>query len=415
MLASVASMIDQFNMPNIHLLKSMGYEVHVACNFKQGNTCNAYRIQKLKKELAKMDVHSHQWDCPRNISPLWNCCLAYQQLLRMLDRHPFAWIHCHSPVGGAIARMAAYRKKVRVIYTAHGFHFYKGAPLRNWILYYPAEKLLSCWTDVLITVNQEDYWFAKRYLHAKKVCHIPGVGIDTEKYKRLCNHIQPCRKDEEAFCENVQPCRKDRESFCKKYKIPRDARILLSVGELSARKNHRQAVQALAALKRRDVYYLVCGQGSEKKKLQAYAKRLGVRRYLRMPGYQEDMLWIYQNADLFLFPSLQEGMPAALMEAMAAGLPCIVSDIRGNRELIGSWPAARPRAAGEVSAGCCAGGIRYAPQSLPELTAALKIMLDHAEFRNTCGSYNQEKIKDYSIGRVQRRMEKIYRVMGSRE
>jgi len=388
MLASVASMIDQFNMPNIHLLQRMGYEVYVACNFKQGNTCDTQSIRKLRKKLQQITAHPYQWDCPRDISSFSDCHRAYQQLLDVISKHYFAWIHCHSPVGGAIARVAAHRKHIPVIYTAHGFHFYKGAPARNWMLYYPAEKLLSCWTDVLITVNREDYWFAKHNLHAGKTYHIPGVGIDTEKYGRTG--------------------RKERGSFCKKYKIPQNARILLSVGELSVRKNHRQAVQALAALKRRDVYYLICGQGSEKKELQKYADSLGVGAYIRMPGYQEDMPWIYQNADIFLFPSLQEGMPAALMEAMAAGLPCIVSDIRGNRELIGGWQTGCPEFAEEMRTECRIGGMRYAPGSLRELLAVLKIMLDNEALKSKCGSYNREKIKGYDIAKVRQRMEKIY-------
>lgn len=416
MLASVASMIDQFNMPNICLLQRMGYEVYVACNFVQGNTCDAHSIRKLKKELHRRRVHLYQWDCPRDISSPAACYRAYRQLLYMTGRLSIAWIHCHSPVGGALARIAAHRKQIRVIYTAHGFHFYKGAPVRNWLLYYPAEKLLSYWTDVLITVNQEDYLFAKRNLRAGKVLRIPGVGIDIDKYSRFYSKIN---MDTE---KSGQPFGQERERFCKKYQIPQDARILLSVGELSVRKNHRLAVQALAGLRRQNVYYLICGQGREKEGLQDYADSLGVGRYIRMPGYQENMPWVYQNADIFLLPSLQEGMPAALMEAMAAGLPCIVSDIRGNRELICDWRAANPVSAGEVLAEDlsseeeglterCMGGMRYAPASLQELIDALEIMLDHEQLGRRCGRYNQEKIKDYSIARVQQRMEKIYRAV----
>ncbi len=180
MIASVASMIDQFNMPNIRLLQEMGYEVHVACNFKEGNTCDAKRIRKLKETLASMQVVWHQWDCPRDVSSVKKCWNAYCQLRRLFRNNTFAWMHCHSPIGGALARIAARKGKIRVIYTAHGFHFYRGAPLRNWMFYYPVEKLLAGWTDVLITINREDYQFAGRRLKAGAVCHIPGVGIDVE-------------------------------------------------------------------------------------------------------------------------------------------------------------------------------------------------------------------------------------------
>lgn len=111
MLASVASMIDQFNMPNIRLLQKMGFEVHVACNFEQGNTCNAKRVRKLRKTLNGMHVEEHQWDCPRNIKNVWKCVKAYDQLRKITGRHQFAWVHCHSPIGGVSARLAAHRRK----------------------------------------------------------------------------------------------------------------------------------------------------------------------------------------------------------------------------------------------------------------------------------------------------------------
>lgn len=375
MLASVASMIDQFNMPNIRLLQTMGYEVHVACNFAKGNTCDEMRIRSLQKMLQELSVCQHAWDCPRAAFSVLECLRAYRQLLELMKQHHFAWIHCHSPVGGVLARLAARRQGIRVIYTAHGFHFYSGAALQNWLLYYPLEKLLSHWTDVLVTVNQEDTYLAKRRLYAGKVRRIPGVGIDTEAYQKSCRYTK--------------------EQFHRKYKIPENAIVLLSVGELSRRKNHRLVLAALSMLRRQDVYYLICGQGKERRRLKQAAGRLGVGHYLRLPGYEEDLRWIYQNADIFVFPSLQEGMPVALMEAMAAGLPCVVSDIRGSRELIDSL----------------AGGMRFTPGSVQELSHALEWLLSSKEARKLCGQYNQEKIKGFRIEAVQRRMKRIYEAM----
>ena len=131
MLASVASMIDQFNMSNIMLLQDMGYEVHVACNFKHGNTCDGVQIKKMYETLQNMHVICHAWDCPRKLCRMKQCMNAYLQLWELTGANSFAWIHCHSPIGAALARIIAHRRKIRVIYTAHGFHFYKGAPLKN--------------------------------------------------------------------------------------------------------------------------------------------------------------------------------------------------------------------------------------------------------------------------------------------
>ena len=286
MLASVASMIDQFNMPNIRLLQNMGYQVHVACNFKEGNTCDEARLRKLKQQLQKRQVIIHQWDCPRTIDvrgkSIKNCRRAFRQLMVLTAAYPFAWIHCHSPVGGALARLAAKKRGIRVIYTAHGFHFYKGAPVKNWLLYYPAEKALARWTDALITVNKEDYRFAKRHLKAGRIFYIPGIGI-----------------------KSAVECKASARNECRrKYHIPQDAVLLLSVGELSRRKNHQLVIKALAELGRTDICYVICGQGALKHRLMRQAEALGISRQIRMPGFVEHVGDFYQAADLFVFPSL---------------------------------------------------------------------------------------------------------------
>lgn len=375
MLASVASMIDQFNMSNIRLLLEMGYEVHVACNFREGNTCSCQRIKKFQKMLQSMHVVWHQWDCPRNIFPVTKCCIAYWQLWKLTGQYDYDWMHCHSPIGGALARLAAHWRKIRVIYTAHGFHFYLGAPFKNWLLYYPAEKLMSYWTDVLVTVNEEDYRLAGEKFKAGKVCYIPGVGIDTDRYEQ---------KSMQNLARGI-------------FQIPDHAYILLSVGELNKGKNHRMVMKILARLDRKDVYYLICGQGKRKKELQKYAKRIGISELVRIPGYQENMPLIYHCADIFVFPSVREGMPVALMEAMAAGLPCIVSDIRGNKELIGG--------SGSVEE---SGGVRFTLNKPGQLQDALEEMLSDKELRRSCGERNRKKMKGYSCSVVQKKMKEIY-------
>lgn len=379
MAASVASMIDQFNMPNIRLLHHMGYEVHVACNFKEGNTCDAGQLQKLKKTFDRMHVIWHQWDCPRSIVSAAKCIKAYYQFYRLLQKYLFAWIHCHSPIGAALARIAAKQRGIRILYTAHGFHFYAGAPIKNWLLYFPIEKFLAKWTDVIVTVNQEDYRIATRRLKAGKIFYIPGVGIDMEKFAGTKQRMQT---------------RNSREAFLKKYQIPKHAVVILSVGELSRRKNHRMVIAALAALKRQDLYYLICGQGPLREELLYYAARLGVSTFIRMPGYQDEMPWIYQNADIFVFPSLQEGMPVALMEAMAAGMPCVVSDIRGSKELIKRTE-------------------RFSLKRFTELLDRLQRMLDNKPYRNECGACNHRHIKKYNEAVVEEQMRYIYQLFQS--
>lgn len=382
MLASVASMIDQFNMPNIQLLRNMGYEVHVVCNLKEGNTCGPKQVNRLCRTLHGMGVFVHPWDCPRTVRSIRKLAKAYLQLWELTGAYDFAWLHCHSPVGSVLARLVAKRRGIRVIYTAHGFHFYKGAPVKNWLLYYPVEKLLAYDTDVLITVNQEDYRFAKRNLHAGKIYHIPGVGIDTKQFFKR------------SAMDDVQK-QKEKKAFRHNYHIPEEAVLLLSVGELNRGKNHRAVLSVLANMSEQNLYYMICGQGPCKRELKKQAKALHISDRLRLVGFLEDIGKVYEYADIFVFPSLREGMPVALMEAMAAGMPCIVSDIRGCMELIDEN----------------AHKIRFAPGQLKELQKALECMIHDESLRIACGSYNRNKIKNYDLAAVQKRMKRIYEEM----
>ena len=192
--ASVASMIDQFNMPNIRLLQEMGYEVHVACNFEKGNSCSLEKIQTLKKLLENIEVKYYQINFERNILKIFSNFSAYKEVKKILEKNKYRFLHCHSPIGGVIGRIAGYLTQTKVIYTAHGFHFFKGAPLLNWLLYYPIEKYLSRYTEILITINKEDYERAKTF-YAKKVEYIPGVGIDVEKIKNIKIDKEQKRKE----------------------------------------------------------------------------------------------------------------------------------------------------------------------------------------------------------------------------
>lgn len=316
MLASVASMIDQFNIPNIKLLIEMGYKVDVACNFIDGNTCSDAKIAELKNKLKDMDVNCHQIDFARSVKHIWQNFKAYRQVLKLMLANRYAFIHCHSPIGGVCGRLAGRKTHTKVIYTAHGFHFYKGAPLLNWIIYYPIENFLSRYTDVLITINKEDYAIAKNKMYAKKTKYIPGVGIDVEK---------------------IQNIKVDRNKKRKELGIPQDAIVLLSVGELSKRKNHEIVIKALAKLMDINIVYVICGKGPLKEYLTRLAEQLNVNKKVFFMGFRSDIIEICKASDVFIFPSLQEGLPVSLMEAVTCNLPIICSNIRGNSDLVANY------------------------------------------------------------------------------
>ena len=183
-LASVASMIEQFNMGNIKVLQELKYEVHVATNFIDSGTITRERAEELKNKLKDLNVKYYQIDFDRNVLSTKNI-QAYKQVKQLIKENKYNIIHIHSPIGGVCGRLVAKKERkngTKVIYTAHGFHFFKGAPAKNWLIYYPVEKWLSKYTDCLITINEEDYNLAKKKFKAKNVEYVPGIGVDENKF-----------------------------------------------------------------------------------------------------------------------------------------------------------------------------------------------------------------------------------------
>lgn len=313
MLASVASMIDQFNMPNIALLQKLGYQVDVACNFIEGNTCSDARVAELKQKLQDMHVRCYQIDFARNIKHMGQNMRALRQVEGLMKQNGYAFCHCHSPIGGVVARIAGHRTRTKVIYTAHGFHFYQGAPVMNWLVYYPVEKMLSRWTDVLITINHEDYELAKKKFKMKKLTYVPGIGIDTQR---------------EGLSQ------KEKEEKRKELGIPQDAFLITNAAEFTPNKNQKTVIEAIEQLHNPNIYFVMCGIGEKKAELEQYVKEHGLEEHIRFVGFRNDLHEILQTSDCFVLSSFREGLSVALMEAMAEGLPVVCSRIRGNVDLI---------------------------------------------------------------------------------
>ncbi len=372
-LASVASMIDQFNMDNINLLLQLGFDVDVVCNCKVGSTISDERIQSMISRLENMGVRVFDAPIPRKITDVKGMTEAFNQVKKLCNQNHYSILHCHSPIGSVIARMAVAQSRkefnTRVIYTAHGFHFYQGAPVKNWLLYYPIEKLCSYETDVLITINKEDYNFAKENMSAKKVIYIPGVGIDTKKY----------------FSEDF-----DRNSKRKSLGLNDGDLMVLSVGELNDNKNHETIIRAISQLNDSRIHYFIAGKGNKKEYLQRLGDELGVN--LHLLGYRTDINELLNSADIFALPSFREGLSVALMEAMAAGLPCLVSKIRGNVDLIDNG----------------FGGFLCNPDAVDQFKEKIRILCSDPILRNEMSKRNESEIKKYDRERVLSIMENIY-------
>ena len=300
-IATVYSFVSHFEKNDIQILQELGYEVVVASNF-----------EGYKGELEELNVE--KLDIPFTRSPIsLKNIKAFFKLNKYLKENKVSLIHCHTPVGGVAGRIIGKLNKIpRIIYTAHGFHFFDGAPKINWIIYYPIEKLLSKFTDILITINKEDYERAKTF-YAKKVEYIPGVGIDVEKIQNIKVDKEQKRKELGLSMENI---------------------VLLSVGELNDNKNHIIPIRALAKLNNKNIKYLIAGRGPLESYLKEEIKKLGLENQVKLLGYRKDIYELNKISDIFVFPSKREGLSVALMEAMVCQLLIACSNIRGNRDLI---------------------------------------------------------------------------------
>lgn len=362
----VKTHIIEFHVPYLKMFKKMGWETEVAARNDFENPADCV--------IPYCDVY-YNIPFERNPVKLKNL-MAYKELKKIIDSGKYDIIHCHTPVGGMLTRLAAKRMRKRgtkVFYTAHGFHFYKGAPAINWLLYYPVEKWLSRYTDVLITINKEDYERAKTF-SAGKVYYVPGVGIDLKKF-----HVGSV----------------DRVEKRQEIGVRSNDFVLLSVGELIPRKNHEVVIRALAVLKQNGelnhVEYVICGRGAYESDLKKLAKELRVSDHVHFLGYRSDVSEICNCADLFVFMSYQEGLPVALMEAMACGLSAVCSNIRGNTDLIEN------NVTGLIA------------NNTPEGVAkAISAMQSNENLRASLASAALQKIRQFDLRDVESQMSKIY-------
>lgn len=371
--ATVSGFVPQFEMNHVRILQKMGYEVHYASNFHNPHYGSD------NQRLEGSGIICHQIDFVRSPFRVWSNLKAYWQLRKLLKEISFQVLHCHTPMGGVLGRLAAKserrKRRMKVFYTVHGFHFFRGASIINWFLYYPVEWWLAGMTDVLITITEEDYQQAKKFkrIEQKKVYHIHGVGIETELFQ---NKLQ------------------NRSQIRTRFGIEKDAILFLSTGELNRNKNHITMIRALSVIQDPRMYYLICGEGRRRKALQRKIKNLGLERQVLLLGYQKEIPLFLQCADIYVCLSYREGLSLGIQEAMAAGLPVIASDIRGNHELVlqdyGGW--------------------LIKPFDLTTLCKILKKIQNSAslKFMEKKGKFNQKKIQEYNITVTEKEMLRIY-------
>lgn len=349
--------------PCLQAALDMGYDV-------------VFGVQRAKPEELECDMPVKLYDAHtyRSITAFKDNKIAYQNLNKVIRENNVEVIHCNTPVGGLVGRLCGKKNKVKkIIYTAHGFHFYKGAPLFNRTVLKWAEKLMAHWTDAIITMNEEDYAAAKTFKLRKggKVYFVHGVGITLKDFEGL-SHLRQQKREEMGV--------KDEDI------------VLISMGDLVPRKNYGAAIRAIAKANDPRLQYMICGRGPELENLQNLSKELGIENQIHFLGFRTDVKELLTGADMFLFTTRQEGLPRSMMEAMASGLPCVASAIRGNVDLIENGVNGFVCPTDDVEG--------YA-------TAIAKIASDPA-IRETMRSNNLEKIKQYDITVVEQEIRAIY-------
>lgn len=300
---------------------------------------------------------------------------AYVQLKDLVEKEGFDIIHCNTPIGGVLGRLVGRKCNVpKIIYQAHGFHFFKGAPKLNWMIYYPIEKWLARYTDVIITINREDYERAKEKLKPRnngRFYSVSGVGIDTAQYDAKKTHRNQKRAELGLKDGDI---------------------ALISMGDLIERKNYATAIRAVALASKKDLHYYICGKGPNEDKLKSLSEELGVSDHIHFLGFRSDIKDLLAASDIFLFTTLQEGLPRSMMEAMASGLPCIASKIRGNTDLL------------EGSNG----GFLCDPTNAAEFAEKIDLLAQDPALREVIGENSLITIKNFNIDTVIDEFRAIY-------
>lgn len=356
---TISSTVNTFLIPHIKLLIEQGHQVDVAFNI----------VQEVDPKLIKLGCKVHDIEFQRSPLDKRNYG-AYKKLKRLIQDENYEVIHTHTPVASVCTRLACRKNEnVKVFYTAHGFHFYTGAPLINWLIYYPIEYWLAKYTDLLITINQEDYMRAKRFFKARKIEYVPGVGLDIQKY----NGLSQSDKRHELG-------------------IPQDAFVLLAVGELNKNKNHEVIIRSMAKINNPNLFFVICGQGLLEEPLKKLIFELGLEKRVKLLGFRKDIKEICNASDIFVFPSFREGLSVALMEAMASGLPVVCSKIRGNVDL---------NKDGE-------GGYLVDPKDVEGFTQAISSLSLNQQLREEMGNNNLRLIKNFESKHINEKMRNIY-------
>lgn len=364
--------IEAFHLPYLKWFKDHGYETHVCARNDYADT-----------QIPKIPYCDKYFDVAFERSPFSAKNLrAYAALRKLIRENDYDIIHCHTPVGGMLTRLAARHSRqlgTQVIYTAHGFHFYRGAPMRNWVLFYPVERALSRYTDCLITINQEDFDTALRHrFAARKIRLVDGVGVDVTRFR--------------------PPTAGEKDRLRRAYGYSSSDFLLVFAGELNAGKGQDLLIRMVSRVKESlpDVRLILLGDGPLRAEYEQLIAKEGLGSFVNLMGFREDVEDLLAMSDLAVSASHREGLPVNIIEALAVGLPIVATDCRGNRDLVEEGVNGHVVPIGDIDAFC---------------RAVQQVRHDVSHYERT--SNRQSVAMRYGIDHVVGQVAAVYRGLGA--
>lgn len=358
--------------PSVKAAKQIGYEIDVVMNFKAVPNTVIERIQN------DMNIKLIHIDIDRNVYSFGNKT-AYKHLVSILENGEYDIVHCNTPIGGILGRLAAKKAKNRkVFYMNRGFHFYKGAPIKNWIIYYNIEKIFARWyTDAIATINPIDFKYVNKFKlrnNSKMKYSLPGPGVDLSKFKYDANK---------------------RENIRQKYGLKDDDIVIISVGELSIRKNFISIIEAMGVINSPRLFYLIVGDGNMEQTLRKRANDLHLENNVIFVGFNQNVSDFYSAADIFALPSLNEGFGRVGIEAMHIGLPLITSNVQGiNLYSINNET-----------------GYKYDPLDVAGYAEGITKLMNSNELRDKFSEHNKVYSVNFAIEKTAEQISNIYQTL----
>ena len=359
LITSTDLMMIQFLVPHVQNLAENGFQVEIACSDVGG------RMDEVREKLNGIVDKIHVVRLHRNpVNP--GNLKGYRDMCRVIGGAHYDVIWTNEPVMGVATRLAARKARkqgTKVLYMVHGFHFYKGAPLLNWMLYYPIEKFASRFCDEIVTINTEDRLMAERKMHAPKVSYIHGIGVSDEKFHPISDAERSAVREAEGLSD--------------------DDFVVICIGELNENKNQKVLIEAAAQLKDKlpKLKVLLAGKGEKEAELRTQIRTSGLEDTVRLLGYRRDIPNLLPAADVAVSCSRREGLPLNILEAMFSGKPVVASRNRGHNDLI----------RGEEN------GILCEAQDSTAFAAAIHQLVEQPELCQRIGHNNREQAMRYSL------------------